>query len=270
MPYADTEKRRAVQRERHRQRTAERAAIGLCTRCGTCPTPTDGRRCEPCRAKSRAAERARYVAGKKAGKLYGGRRVVTRRRDSRERGRERHRARRAAGLCTMCGRERPVEGVAVCESCRSNRRARERERYARRKAEGCCVRCREPVPAGASRCRRCAAVEAARPKERKNAGDRKRYSRRRARKQCTRCGAWAGIAATCEPCSRRSRMRSPDHRGVPVSEPRFTIVEIASGLELDTFETEAEAVASLAFARLDPGQIELVADVSTMAAMTSW
>ena len=250
MPYADTEKRRAVQRERHRQRTAERAALGLCTRCGTNPTAPGGRRCEPCRAKSRAAGRARYAAGKLAGKLYGGRRVVTRRRDSRERGRERHRARRAAGLCTTCGRERPVEGVAVCEGCRSIRRARERERYLRRRAEGRCVRCCEPVPAGASRCRTCAAMEAAKPKERKNASDRKRYVRRRARKECTRCGAWAGNAATCEPCSRRSRMRSPDHRGVPVSEPRFTIVEIASGRALDTFETEAEAVASLAFARL--------------------
>ena len=270
MPYPDIEKRRALQRERHRQRAVERAALGLCTRCGS-RVPAPGRRqCEPCRAKAREAERARYAAGKKAGKLYGGRRVVTRRRDSRERGRERHRARRAAGLCTMCGREQPVEGAAVCENCRSIRRARERERHARRRAEDCCVRCREPVPAGTSRCRTCAAVEAARPKERKNAADRKRYSRRRARKECTRCGAWAGAASTCEPCSHRSRMRFPDHRGVPVTEPRFTIVEIASGLELDTFETEAEAMASLAFAGLDPGEVELIADVSIMAAMSSW
>ena len=104
------DKRRALQRERHRQRAAERAALGLCTRCGT-RAPAPGRRqCEPCRAKAREAERARYAAGKRAGKLYGGRRVATRRRDSRERGRERHRARRATGLCTMCGRDRPVEG----------------------------------------------------------------------------------------------------------------------------------------------------------------
>ena len=57
---------------------------------------------------------------------------------------------------------------------------------------------------------------------------------------------------------------------MPASEPRFTIVEIASGLELGTFETEAEAVASLAFARLAADEVELIADVSTMAAMTSW
>ena len=57
---------------------------------------------------------------------------------------------------------------------------------------------------------------------------------------------------------------------MPASEPRFTIVETASGLELDTFETEAEAVASLAFAGLDPSEVELIADVSIMAAMSSW
>ena len=54
-----------------------------------------------------------------------------------------------------------------------------------------------------------------------------------------------------------------------MSEPRFTIVEIASGLELDRFETEAEAVASLAFAGLNPDQVELIADVSIMAAIAS-
>ena len=64
-------------------------------------------------------------------------------------------------------------------------------------------------------------------------------------------------------------MRSPDHRGVPVSEPRFTIVEIDTSRELDTFETEVEAVASLAFARLAADEVELIADVSTMAAMMS-
>ena len=51
---------------------------------------------------------------------------------------------------------------------------------------------------------------------------------------------------------------------------RFTIVEIASGLEPDTFQTEAEAVASLAFAGLNPDEVEPIADVSTMAAIASW
>ena len=50
---------------------------------------------------------------------------------------------------------------------------------------------------------------------------------------------------------------------------RFTIVEIASGLEPDTFQTEAEAVATLAFAGLNPDEVEPIADVSTMAAIAS-
>ena len=39
---------------------------------------------------------------------------------------------------------------------------------------------------------------------------------------------------------------APQHRGVPASQPLFTIVEIATGLELATFESQAEAVAALA------------------------
>ena len=268
MPYADIERRRALQRERHRRRIVERAALGLCTRCGIRAVAPGRRQCEPSRRKARAAERARYAAGKARGELYGGRRVATRRRDSRERGRERHRARRAAGTCTMCGRVAPVEGASVCESCRSDRRARERERYARRSAEGRCVRCNDAAPAGASRCRQCAAMEAARPKGRKNAQDRKRYARRRARKLCSRCGAWAGAASMCDSCSRQARVRSPEYRGVPLPGPLFTVVEIATGLELDTFETEAEAAAALAFAGLGPGDFEIVSD--NTAALTAW
>ena len=268
MPYADRDNARAIDRERYRQRTGERIAAGLCPNCGVHPPVPERRLCAGCAEQKRAAERERYAAGKAGGELYGGRRVASRRRDSRVRGRERHRARRAAGTCTACGRKPPVEGAAVCESCRAVRRARERERYARRKAESRCVRCREPVPTGTSRCRRCAAMEASRPKERKNAADRKRYARRRVRKLCSRCGAWSGNAATCDPCSHRSRARSPDCRGSPVAEARFTIVEIATGLALDTFETEAEAVAALAFPDLDSDEVEIVSD--TMAALTAW
>ena len=229
------------------------------------------RLCTECIERKRAAERARYAAGKTAGKLYGGRRVDTRRRDSCVRGRERYRARRQAGLCTACGRLPPVEGAAVCEGCRTIHRARERERYALRRAAGRCVRCREPVPAGASRCRCCAAREAARPKERKNATDRKRYSRRRARKLCTKCGvSWAGAVSLCDPCSQRSRARAPDFRGIAASQPLFTVVEIATGDELDTFDTHAEAMAALAFAGLGSDDVEIVADASIATTLMSW
>ena len=271
MPYADSDKRRRFDRERHRRRAAERAARGVCPRCGTRPMAPERRLCAECAERKRAAERARYAAGKAAGKLYGGRRVDTRRRDSRVRGKQRHRARRQAELCTACGRLPPVDGAAVCEGCRTIHRERERERYARRKAAGRCVRCRELVPACASRCRRCAAREAARPKERKNASDRKRYARRRARKLCTKCGVnRAGAVSLCDPCSQRSRTCVPEFRGITASQPLFTVVEIATGLEVDTFGTHAEAAAALAFAGLGSDDVEVVTESSPMATLTSW
>ena len=269
MAYADQDKRRRLDRERHRRRAAEHTARGLCPRCGTRPMAPERRLCAECADRKRAAERARYAAGKGAGKLYGGRRVHTRRRDSRIRGRERHRARRRAGLCTACGRVPPAEGAAVCEDCRTIHRAGERERYARRKAAGRCVRCREPAPAGASRCRGCAEREAARPKERKNAADRKRYARRRARKLCTKCGvSRAGAVSLCEPCSQQSRAGAPEFRGITASQPLFTVVEIATGHELDTFDTHAEALAALAFAGMGSEDVEIVTDASLMATLT--
>ena len=271
MAYADQDKRRRLDRERHRRRAAERAARGFCPRCGTRPMAPERRLCAECAERKRAAARARYAAGKAAGKLYGGRRVATRRRDSRVRGKERHRARRQAGLCTACGRLPPVEGAAVCEGCRTVHRARERERYARRRAAGRCVRCREPAPAGASRCRVCSAREAARPKELKNASDRKRYARRRARKLCTKCGVnRASAVSLCDPCSQRSRAGASEFRGITASQPLFTVIEIATGHELDTFDTHAEAVAALAFAGMGSEDVEIVADASPMATLTSW
>ena len=92
--------------------------------------------CEPCAETRRASERARYAKARAEGKLYGGRKVETRRRIGRERSRERDETRRAAGLCTGCGRHPPVEGGASCESCREVRRAAERALYASRRAAG--------------------------------------------------------------------------------------------------------------------------------------
>ena len=51
-------------------------------------------------------------------------------------------------------------------------------------------------------------------------------------------------------------------------EARFTIVEPATGLALDTLETEAEAMASLAFPGLDSDAVEIVSDIDP--ALTAW
>ena len=96
-PRRDPESARRGERERGRQRRAERRAAGVCIRCGNVP-PQEGRSmCEPCRDDRRAAKRARRAA------------------------------RRAAGLCETCAT--PVTGGAAC--CRPLRRRPERAAPAR-------------------------------------------------------------------------------------------------------------------------------------------
>ncbi len=75
MAYRDPEVQKRKDRERHHRRVAERLAAGLCPKCGKCgrnPVPADRRTCEPCAAKRRAADRARYAEARAAGLQYGG------------------------------------------------------------------------------------------------------------------------------------------------------------------------------------------------------
>ena len=70
--------------------------------------------------------------------------------------------------------------------------------------------------------------------------------------------------------ARRSYLRSPEHRGLPVSQPRFTVIEIDTGVDHGTYDSPAEVAACLAFAKLGPDDVEIVSDVSVMASLTSW
>ena len=97
-PRRDPARARARERERTRRQTDERLARGLCTRCGKRPAAPERKNCEPCIEKRRAADRARYAAGKAAGKLYGGADVAVKRRSARAASKKRQRARCAAGL----------------------------------------------------------------------------------------------------------------------------------------------------------------------------
>ena len=199
-PRRNPERARAYERGRSRRRAAECVARGLCAKCGKTPPVPDRTLCAPCAGKRRAAERARYAKARAAGKLYGGRDPKERRRNARGRTRRRYDARREAGLCTRCGLRPPVEGGTACEPCRDTRRAGERARWAARRAAGLCGTCGETTFDGASRCERCAALEARRHR-RKNAASRKRYARRRARRLCTDCGQPSQGAARCPPCA---------------------------------------------------------------------
>ena len=65
--YTDPAKERTRKRQRYHQQTAERLAQGLCPKCGKEELAPGRRLCDPCGAKRRTAERARYAAGKAAG-----------------------------------------------------------------------------------------------------------------------------------------------------------------------------------------------------------
>ena len=267
MPHSDPERRRAYERERHRRRTADRLARGLCPRCGKHP-PAHGRKvCGPCGERGRATECARYARGKAAGDPYGGRNPEGRRRMARERNRKRRRERREAGLCTGCGKVPPLEGGAVCETCREERRAQERNLYADRRAGGQCGRCGAEVIDNASTCASCAARDAKR-RPRKNAASRVRYATRRALSLCVDCGEASDGASRCAPCARRSWLSSGEHKGMPVHPPRYTVVELTTGVEHGPLDSWEEVAMCLAFERLSRDEIEVVEESSWMATLT--
>ena len=70
--------------------------------------------------------------------------------------------------------------------------------------------------------------------------------------------------ARCPDCARRSYVRSPEHRGPPVTAPRFTVIEIDTGVCHGSFDSAVEVAACPVFARLGPDQVEIVSDASAM------
>ena len=271
MPYKDPGKERACARRRYERITAERTARGMCPRCGKAKPMPDRTLCRPCGEKRRKAERARHAKARAAGLLYAGRDAERCRRSASDRSKRRNRARREAGLCTRCGKQQPVEGGTVCEPCREMRRESEREQHAARRAAGQCGRCGAPALDGSARCERCAR-SAAKPsrKKAKNARGRRRYVRRRVRGLCIDCAAPSQGAARCPQCARRSYLRSDEHRGLPILPPRYTVIEIATGADHGTWDSMAEVAMCLAYARLSREDVEVISDVSPMAALIGY
>ena len=257
----------AHRRARLRRRHTERLASGLCTRCGKTPPEPGLKVCAGCAEKRRAADKARRDRARARGAAYAGRDPVKCRRAERAGDKRRRRARREAGLCTRCGRRPPADGRSVCEPCGEAVRAAERARYAARRAAGACVRCAELAIAGSSRCARHAALEAERvsSSERRSAVRKKRYSRRRARGQCVDCGAVSAGAARCPACAYRSNTRAPAWHAAQVGPPFYTVIELDTGADHGTYETEAETAACLAFLGLRIDQVEIVSNVPLLA-----
>ncbi|MCY3605862.1 MAG: hypothetical protein OXH45_08910 [Gammaproteobacteria bacterium] len=261
----------AGERARDRQRTSERIARAVCTKCGVNP-PEPGRRlCAGCGEKRRAADRARYARAKRRGELYGGRNPQRKREAGRAASARRRQACLDGGTCVRCGRRPPVEGGATCQPCRETRQAAERDLYASRRAAGLCVSCGRPAFAGATRCGVCATVEGQRRnRDRKNAASRRRYWERRAAGRCTDCNAPSFGASRCPDCAKRSYERSDFFRGIPVWDPSFTVIELATGESHGPFDTEVEAVAELAFAGLSFEEVEIVNDAPITARYAAW
>ncbi len=271
LPRRDPAREREYAREHTRRQTEARKAEGLCTVCGKAPAAPGRVSCEPCLEKRRASDRAKYAAGKAAGKPYGGADPEVRRRAARARGRRRREAWREAGLCLRCGNPPAVEGGTICSPCQEKRRAKARRKYAERRAAGLCTKCGSPAFGGLTYCGPCAAIrDARRPAEQKNAESRRRYARRKAAGLCTDCGAPSQGAARCVPCAERSYHRSAYFKGIPVWDPSWTVIEIATGEALGTFDSEADVALCLAFAKLRRDQVEVLHDASPMSSLTSW
>ena len=101
--------------------------------------------------------------------------------------------------------------------------------------------------------------------ERASAAAKKRYAARRAQSACVDCGVRTGGSARCPRCAYRSNSRAPERHLVSMWPPQIAVIELETGEELGVFETESEAAACIAFARLRPGQVEILSNVPLMA-----
>lgn len=105
-------------------------------------------------------------------------------------------ARRAAGLCTVCGKQ-STQGYATCEACREKARAAQKKCAERKKENGICMSCGNAAPQGYTKC------EACREKEKTY---KKRYNDRcREQEKCIRCGAHVADGVYCDKCKAMMR-----------------------------------------------------------------
>ena len=224
MAYADPAVRRQRDRDRIARRTAARIEAGLCVKCGRTEPMPERRLCAPCNEKRNAASRARDARLRAKNKP---RRDPERaRRYERERDRRLHAERKAARICTKCGRAPARPDRTTCEPCAERHRARDRARHARakaqgipyggrdpearrrdgrergrrrseaRKAAGLCIRCGHvPPEEGRSMCEPC--------RDDRRAAKRALHHERRAAGLCVNCAAPApGSKAYCGPCAK--------------------------------------------------------------------
>ena len=199
--------------EKARLRRQENIKAGLCAQCGDkLPEGYTYKTCEVCRAYNKAQSA-----------IHRATRSEEQAKAEREKARERYAARKAAGICTLCGKAPAIPGKTLCEKCRLISRGYAKKanfmnpkrynaeaskaRYEARKAAGLCVACgRFPAADGLVNCRECA------EKNRKSA-KKSLKKRRTTLKQagvCTNCGKAPAAEghAYCENCIQKHRERN--------------------------------------------------------------
>ena len=230
-------KKRPAYRARYRRQTAERVARGLCPKCGKREPAPERSQCAPCLEKDAAANRARDARLRAAG--IPRRDMEKARAYERERSRRQNAERKAAGICTSCGKAPARPERTTCEPCAEQHRDRDRARHARARAEGLPYGGRDPEAkrrAGRKRsqrrrearseaglCTRCGLVPPAEGRtmcepcrEDRRAAKRARHAERRAAGLCVKCATPVpGGKAYCDPCAavrNKRRNRDPEAR----------------------------------------------------------
>lgn len=107
-------------------------------------------------------------------------------------------------------------------------------------------------------------------REGKNAPRRRRYARRRARGLCVMWGDRSVGTSQCAPCAQRSRARLDAYRGLPSWPARYKVIELTTGEERGTYDSEAAVAACLASAKLSRDEVETVSYASPMARFAAW
>lgn len=139
----------------------ERAAKGICVRCGKQPTANGRKACAECARKIRALNRETYKFNKDMGlclhcgkeKAKAGFHICT---VCSERLKAMYREKKMAGpaVCIQCGKPNS-NGYSTCDACLRDVSVKSKARRERYKAEGRCIQCGKPNDTNWSRCNAC-------------------------------------------------------------------------------------------------------------------
>lgn len=139
-------------------------------------------------------------------------------------------------------------------------------RYDARRAAGVSVKCRTPTFDGAAYHASCAVARIERrDREAEYAARCRRYTARRAKGRCVECNTPSPGAARCELCSLRHRENSGAFRGIPLRDPSWAVIEIATGTCDGPYDSEADIALCFAFAKLMRDEVKVIAEISPMA-----